>query len=119
MLTQQNFEGHTGKPWAGASALVLLASRSEDPAWEGDTKRTNYNLVEGDVVRLLSDTKGNFSYGTYLVPTGTLGKVAFARTPRVVRGKNTKSAYFANVEVVIDGQVGRIRVPHGTLKIVR
>lgn len=119
MLMQQNFEGVTGKPWTGPSALALLASRAEDLAWLNDTKKTSYKLVEGDTVKLLFDTKGHFSYGTYLVPKETLGKVAVARTSRVTRGKGTNSAYFANVDVEIDGQVGRIRVPHGALKVIR
>lgn len=99
------------------ASLIRCGSRIPlDAAWEGDTKPTNYKLRTGDKVTLLAETKGDFSTGYFLVPSGVTGVVVNARTPRVVRGPKTKSAYFANVDILVDGCKGRIRVPHGALK---
>jgi hypothetical protein len=105
--------------WHGGSALVSVTTRSLDPAWDKDTEGTNYRLKDGDSVELKSDARGDFSNGCFMVPAGTKGLVAIARTPRVLSHAGTKSLYFANVDVEIDGRKGRIRVPHGALQIVR
>jgi hypothetical protein len=90
-----------------------------DATWDDDTKPTNYSLKAGDAVTLCISTKGDFSTGVFVVPAGTTGKVVNARTPRVTRRIGSKSAYFANVDVYIEGTRGRIRVPHGVLRKVR
>lgn len=114
----QLFSVENANVWPGVSALQPMASRGEDPAWKDDTKATNYRLKDGDSVELKIATKGDFSKGNFLVPSGTKGVVAVARTPRVRCG-NIKSVYFANVDIEIDGIKGRIRVPHGVLRILR
>jgi hypothetical protein len=105
--------------WQGPSALAPVTLRGMEPAWEQDTKPTNYRLKDGDTVELLADAKGDFSNGNFLVPPGTHGVVAIARTPRVFTRAENKSLYFANVDVQIDGKKGRIRVPHGVLRIIQ
>ena len=103
-----------------APTLAPCDPRSvDDKAWDDDVQPTNYKLCDGDTVELNVPTRGDFSAGYFLVPSGTLGKVVHARTPRVVRRPGTKSAYFANVDVEVDGCRGRIRVPHGVLKRVK
>lgn len=105
--------------WAGASALQAFTSRGLDPAWANDNQPTNRSLKDSDTVILNCDTKGDFSNGTFLVPKGTPGIVRTARTARVVVRDGCKSQFFANVDVEIDGVKGRVRVPHGALRIVR
>jgi hypothetical protein len=108
--------GHTGPTWPGASALKVFNRNDCDAAWENDTRPTNYRLRDGDTVVLKTDTKGQFLNGYFTVPAETSGVVVTARTARVAVFDGTKSQYFANVDVVIDGKTGRIRVPHGALR---
>lgn len=96
--------------------LPRMQPSDRDAAWEQDTGRTNYKLQANDVVTLKVATKGDFSAGRFLVPQETVGVVVNPRTPRVVRKPGTNSAYFANVDVVVDGAKGRIRVPHSALR---
>lgn len=98
--------------------IPRMLPSDQDEAWEGDTGRTNYKLQANDVVTLKVATKGDFSAGYFLVPQETVGVVVNPRTPRVVRKPGTKSAYFANVDVVVDGAKGRVRVPHSALRKV-
>lgn len=81
-----------------------------DNAWRYDNNETNYSLKNGDTVTLLHSTRGDCSRGYALIPPGTSGVVVKARTPRVFG-----SGYFANVEVFIDDEKFRIRVPHNAL----
>jgi hypothetical protein len=113
---QGNILGHAPATWPGASMLKVFNRSDSDAAWENDNKRTNYHLCDGDTVILKVDTKGQFSNGYFTVPAGTQGIVINARTTRVAMFAGNQSKYFANVDVIIDGQKGRIRVPHGALR---
>jgi hypothetical protein len=115
LIKEKLMQGTSTSVWPGASALTPFYRNQRDPAWENDNKPTNYRLQDGDTVTLTQDTKGQFSNGSFTVPAGTSGVVITARTPRViVRGVN-KSSCFANVDVIVDGHKGRVRVPHGAL----
>lgn len=103
--------------WSGVSALRAFTSRGLDAAWANDNQPTNFRLKDQDHAVLSCDTRGEFSNGYFLVPKGTKGVVRTARTERVVQRDGCKSQYFANVDVEIDGVKGRIRVPHGALRI--
>lgn len=114
---QQAISTATKSAWPGASALNAFNRNDRDAAWENDDKPTNYRLRDGDQVVLQIETKGQFSNGNFTVPAGTAGVVIRARTARVVLSAQTKSKYFANVDVLVDGVKGRIRVPHGALRM--
>jgi hypothetical protein len=114
LLAQQT----PSKVWQGPSALAVASTRSIEPAWQDDTKPTNYRLKDCDRVELKADARGDFSDGKFVVPAGTVGVVVTARTPRVFTRSENKSIYFANVDVLVDGKKGRIRVPHGALRII-
>jgi hypothetical protein len=97
----------------------FVRGQTPDPAWDLDKKPTNYRLKNQDEVTLQRATKGDFSSGYFLVPEGTVGVVITARTPRVRMSAGDASHYFANVDVMVDGVKGRIRVPHSALKVTR
>lgn len=101
------------------TSLPAFPAGARDPAWAADDGLDNPKLRDGQRVRLVVDTKGEFAYDTVRVPAGTEGRVACARTPRVYVRAGRKGHYFANVDIEVDGQTGRVRVPHHALTIVR
>lgn len=93
-----------------AIEIKKLRREVPDTAWDYDNKKTNYSLKNGDTVLLVRSTRGDCSRGYALIPPGASGVVVNARTPRVFG-----SGYFANVDVFIDDEKFRIRVPHNAL----
>lgn len=92
-----------------------------DAAWAADTGSTNYQLRNGDTVKLLSSTVGD-AHCTVEIAAGAVGTVINARTPRVKAPEDRKPGtyiHFANVNIEIGGVTYRVRVPHNALKIER
>lgn len=87
-----------------------------DEAWDQkfDRKPTNYKLKDGDQIELLAQTMAR----DVSVPAGTTGVVQRARTARTYRSPGVTSCYFTNVDVTINGEVLRVRIPHGAVKII-
>ena len=95
--------------------ILTYDEARNNPAWDNDTSRTNPKLVDGATVKLRTASVVHFSRFSALVDAGAQGVVIHARTPRVYG----PGVYFANVDITIDGQTGRARVPHNALTIIK
>lgn len=103
--------------------LETYESRREavDEAWLNDAGSDNQRLKDGALVRLRYATVGDPPHGCrshgLMVPAGSTGIVAYARTPRVCRKTGSTVLYFANVDVNTELGISRVRVPHSALRI--
>lgn len=90
------------------------------------TYPTNYRLKDGDSVILLEHTRVDGywydpvynpwgSWDSFFVLRGTEGVVVKARTPCVLAPRG-RTAYFANIDVMIHGRPYRVRVGHDKIK---
>jgi len=95
--------------------IITYDDARNNPAWDNDNFRTNPKLVDGAAVELNTAAVVHFSRFSALVDAGARGVVIRARTPRV----HGPGAYFANVDIAIEGKTGRARVPHNALTIVK
>lgn len=91
-----------------------------DEAWTlpNAATLTNETLRDGDLVELEAATQGDFAGVAFAVPRGTLGHVTDARARRPESHAGDTSRIMAVVEVVVEGCVGQIRVPHAALRIM-
>ena len=91
-----------------------MSAYPRDEAWDNDDGKDNPRLKDGDRVVLGLATLDDLGR---VVPAGTEGVVAWARTPRVFERKEFRPAhFFANV----DTREGvRVRVPHSALRVLK
>lgn len=93
------------------------------------SRGVNYRMMDGDTVQIVkpceikqywhcqdSMTRGSWSFASVL--PGTVGKVIKARTPCVSLRKN-EPIYFANVDILIEGNIYRVREYHSHFKKIR
>lgn len=97
----------------GGEEIQPVSRHWIDAAWDLDDGKSNPSIRDGGVVKLLRDTKGECGRGYFHIPAGAEGVVVKARTPRV-----SADGCFANVDVTIDGEKYRIRVPHNAISTV-
>ena len=86
-----------------------------DEAWDHDDHKTQCQLMDGDRVLLVRQTRGDGGRGYANIPAGVEGVVIHARTPRV----HGPGVWFANVDVICESALFRVRVPHNALRRVR
>ena len=88
----------------------------KDEAWEiHGQSPTNKQLTDGCLIVTNSQTTGE-GRNRISVPAGTSGVVIHARTAKLRNSGGSK--FFANVDVTVDGDTYRIRVPHGALNVI-
>lgn len=93
---------------------------SSDQAWSLPNAGSfdDHNLRDGDTVELKADTRGEFDAGNFIVPGGTLGTVIEARVNRPTIAAGETARHCARVDVIIEGCLGHLKVPHAALRVL-
>jgi hypothetical protein len=93
---------------------------SFDQAWSLSNAGSfdDHDLRDGDTVQLKADTRGEFAAGNFIVPGGTLGTVTEARANRPTIAVGETARHYAKVDVIIEGCLGHIKVPHVALRVL-